>query len=285
MNLRKLRYFRFNSSTARDVLERFYSPGRSYRVWFGPLSGMSLYYDRSVNFHAILGLWDPETFALLRRVFVTGALLPKNAVVADVGSNIGYYTLWFAQFAVAAGKVYAFEPNPDAIAMLRNNIGINEIANVEVVESACGDRAGTIEFYVAAHHHCSSLHADWAGADSRRITANVTTLDEYFGPGSGRHAPHFIKIDIEGGGTFALPGCRRIFSENRPFVLIESHTPAEDRAISDVLCNFDYRGYRFADRSWVSKPDAVYPDPDGVRGTLLLVPAEHHSGVCRHLIA
>ncbi|HWE52162.1 MAG TPA: FkbM family methyltransferase [Bryobacteraceae bacterium] len=279
MNLRNLRYLRFNSSTARDILQHFYTPGKSYPVWFGPLRGMSLHYDRSVNFHAVLGLWDPETFELLMRVFVAGGLLPRDAVIADVGSNIGYYALWFARRAADAGRIYAFEPNPDVLVTLRGNLERNGIENVEVVESACGDHAGTVEFFLAPHHHCSSLHADWAGEGSRSVTADMTTLDEFFAPGSRRPAPRFIKIDIEGGGTFALPGCRRIFSEDRPFVLIESHTPLEDQAISDVLCTFNYHGYRLGDRAWVTKPEAVFPDAEGVRGTLLLIPSEHRARV------
>jgi FkbM family methyltransferase len=283
MSLRNLRYFRFNSAHVRDVLRRLYVPGNPYPVWFGPLRGLSLYYEETITFHATLGLLDMETFELLRRVFLVGGLLPANAIIADVGSNIGYYTLWFSQVAARAGQIYAFEPNPATAATLRSNLEINEIGNTEVVESACGDRVGTIDFFVAPDPHCSSLHSSWAGADGRKITASVTTLDEFFAPASHRLPPHFIKIDIEGGGTFALPGCSRIFSQNRPFVLVESHNPQEDRAISEVLCNFDYLGYRLADRTWVTKPEADYTDPDGVRGTLLLIPAEHHARVCARL--
>ena len=106
------------------------------------LRGSSLFYDRSINFHAVLGLWDPETFELLRRIFITGGLLPKNAVVADVGGNIGYYTLWFAQFAVEAGRVYAFEPNPEAFAMLRRYARSN---NIRLTDVAQGTVDGTLE--------------------------------------------------------------------------------------------------------------------------------------------
>jgi len=277
MNLRKLRYLNFNWSAVRTILQSVYSPGKAYPVWFGPLRGMSLFYHSSITFHAVLGLLDAETFEILHRVFITGGLLPKNATVADVGSNIGYYTLWLSQ-AVAAGNVYAFEPNPDTLAVLRSNLELNAVGNVEVVDSACGDRSDSVDFFIGSNHHCSSLHAAWAGGE-RKITAKMTSLDDFFAPGSDREAPRFIKIDIEGGGTFALPGCHRIFSEDRPFVLIESHTPDEDKAISDVLCNLKYCGYRLSDRAWVTKPDAIFPDKDGVRGTLLLVPAEFRTRV------
>ena len=96
-----------------------------------------------------------------------------------------------------------------------------------VVEAACSDITGTADFYVAAHHHSSSLHVDWANSDgqAQRTAVAVTTLDAFFDRETGRDPPAFIKIDIEGGGTHALPGARRLFSENRPFCLIEFTHP------------------------------------------------------------
>jgi FkbM family methyltransferase len=283
MDIRDLRYLRFNSTLARRILGFVYTPDEPHRVLFGPLRGLRLHYDRSINFHAILGLWDTETFGVLNKVFIRSGLLPRDCAIADVGSNIGYYSLWFSQVALRSGRVYAFEPNPSVLYVLERNLSLNKAYNVEVVPSACGDHVGSIDFFVATHHHRSSLNADWAGEDSSKITAQMTTLDTFFAPESGRHPPAFIKVDIEGGGTFALPGCQRTFIDARPFVLIESHTPAEDRAISDVLCKFGYHAYRLSDRMWVQKPSAIYPDKEGVWGTLLLIPAEHHSRVHSYL--
>ena len=276
---RRIRYLRFNSAFARGMLRLYYHPGKAYRMWFGPLRGSKLQYNHDINFHCILGLWDTETLQVLDRVFVESGLLPNDSVIADVGANIGYYTLWFSKIAARAGKIFAFEPNAGVMQVLRTNLDLNHVDNVMVVEAACGDSTGTMDFYVAAHHHCSSLHADWANSDGRaqRTTVAVTTLDAFFDHEMGRVPPTFIKIDIEGGGTHALPGARRLFAENRPFCLIKSHTPEEDRAISNLLCNFDYRGYRLNDHQWVSSPENTHPDPTGVWGTLILTPAERYS--------
>ena len=165
---------------------------------------------------------------------------------------------------------------------LRDNLALNDITNCEVIEAACGDRIGTTDFFLADHHHSSSLHSEWAQGDkgiSRKITVSMTTLDVFFASGTARQTPAFIKFDIEGGATYALPGCRRIIHEARPYILVESHMPDEDRAISNLLCEFDYRGYRLSNRNWVKKPDAIHPDDDGVWGTLLLVPAENRARV------
>ena len=278
---RRIRYLRFNSAVARGMLRLYYRPGKAYRMWFGPLRGLKLQYNHHINFHCVLGLWDAETLQVLDHVFVRSGLLPKDSIIADVGANIGYYTLWFSKIAANAGKVFAFEPNAGVLQTLRANLDLNRVDNAVVVEAACGDSTGTADFYLAAHHHCSSLHADWANSDGRatKTSVFVTTLDAFFDHKEGRNPPAFIKIDIEGGGTHALPGARRLFTEKRPFCLIESHTPEEDQAISDLLCNFDYRGYRLNDRQWVLSPENTHPDPHGVWGTLILAPAEHYSVV------
>jgi FkbM family methyltransferase len=286
MNLAKIRYARFNSSLARVILTLFYRSGRPYRLWFGPLRGLRMYYHPSINFHAMLGLWEGETFALLNTLFVKNRLLSADSVVADVGGNIGYYAIWLSTVAFSSGHVYTFEPSLETLQFLRNNLKVNNISNAEVIESACGDHIGTTDFFIANHHHCSSLHADWARAgeaDARKVTVPMTTLDAFFAPETARRAPGFIKIDIEGGGTHALPGCRRLLREARPFLLIESHMPDEDQAISNVLTQFDYRGYRLNDGKWVQKPQATHPDQEGVWGTLLLTPQERYASVAAAL--
>ena len=183
MNLRNIRYARFHAGLGRHILGLLYRPGKPCRVCFGPLRGLRLQYDRSINFHAILGLWETEVFDVLHRVFVRSSLLAKDCTVADVGSNIGYYSMWFSKVAATAGHVYAFEPNPEVARFLRRNMELNGVDNVELVDSACGDHVGTTEFFLASHHHCSSLHADWAGVkegEARTITVPMTTLDAFF---------------------------------------------------------------------------------------------------------
>jgi len=178
--------------------------------------------------------------------------------------------------------VYAFEPSLEVLTFLSNNLKVNNIRNADIVREACGDHVGTADFFIAEHHHASSLHAEWAGSSegkAQKVTVGMTTLDAFFAPETGRRSPNFIKMDIEGGGTYALPGCDRIFRETRPFLLIESHTPAEDRAISRVLNDFHYRGYRLNDRNWVQRPHATHPDKEGVWGTMLLTPEERYAEV------
>jgi len=270
-----LRYAKFNSSLARRVLSLLYRENADYRVPFGPLRGYRLHYDRAINFHSVLGLWDLEAYRFLKAVLEDAGWIGPDRIVADVGANIGIFTLWASRrLAGKRGKVFAFEPAPYALKVLKKNLALNSIERVEIIEAACADRSGEIDFFLGHHHHTSSLLADWAangGDPAPRIRVPSATLDEFF---SGREAPDFIKMDIEGGGVLALTKVGACLERKRPLLWIESHSPKEDRAISGLMNQADYRAYRLQTRTAVRHPDSTHPDPDGVWGTLLLYPSE-----------
>ena len=68
----------------------------------------------------------------------------------NVGANIGVYALQLAHHVGAAGRVVAFEPNPEARAVLLRNIAHNSLqGRVEVVPSAVGSAPGTVDFYTS----------------------------------------------------------------------------------------------------------------------------------------
>lgn len=278
--IRQLKYLQFNSPLARKLLALYYTQGRAYRIPFGQLRGRRLRYDIDINYHMMLGLWELANLALLKKVF--DYYWEKHDVplsVCDVGANVGFFTLWFSRQAADQGVVYAFEPAPVPLARLRDHLVLNHITNVEILPYACSDREGTIDFYLGFHHHSSSLDVQWAkGGQSRaeKISVPTTTLDHFFFE-EDRPLPHFIKMDIEGGGTLALKGCHQLAAERRPLLLIESHTPAEDRTISDLILEHDYQAFRVTNMQWVTKPADTHPHPDGVWGTLLLCPTETRS--------
>ena len=274
--LEKIKYVQVNSALARRLLALYYKEGRFYRILLGPLRGHRLYYDRSINFHAVLGLWDLEGFETLYKVLVKGKLLKKDMVIADVGGNIGIVSLWLSELMKGKGKIYAFEPMPQTMDLLKKNIFINRVTNIEPVELVCADSVGELEFFVGHHHHTSSLLESWASGESHKaekITVKSTTLDVFF-LGEGRRGPDLIKMDIEGGGIYALKGCDSCMEKYHPLVWIESHTPEEDRAISNLVMNHGYSAYRQNTKAWVTDPSSVHPNPAGIWGTMLLCPPE-----------
>ncbi len=63
--------------------------------------------------------------------------------VLDVGAGLGDFSL-FAATAHPSSTVYAFEPFPESIALLRENMLLNGVANVRPFQEAVGAETGTL---------------------------------------------------------------------------------------------------------------------------------------------
>jgi len=273
-----------------NILSRYYKVGNTYQVFFGPLRGVRLFYDGQISFGEIAGLYDRRTFDILSRIFIEGELIQPEMTIADVGANVGIYSILFSKLisSDASAKIFAFEPNPTTADLLEKHVGLNHINNIEVVRSALSDKVGTGQFYSGAFHKTSSLiasHGNGTKNTSYRaspIMVSMTTFDDFFVK-QGREVPDFIKLDIEGAAGFALSRCGECLSRKRPSFLIESHDPNEDQAIGSFVTNWGYAAYRLEDQKWVTNPSQVYPHPDGIWGHLILIPEDLRQKVSKVL--
>lgn len=275
--LQKIKYLQFNSLQARKILGLFYKEGRIYSIPFGPLRGLKIRYHKDINFHVMLGLWEMQNSAALARIIGKTDFFKGKPVVVDVGANCGTYSLWFHRHFPRDSTIYAFEPAAPVIKYLKENISLNHAGNIQVIEGACTERSGKTNFYVGFHHHVSSLNWDCAYSlktEPKLVEVDAIALDDFFYGSEKRQAPDLIKIDVEGAGELVLKGASRCIRENNPLILIESHIPQEDRAISRCLLDNGYQAFRITNRKWVEDLTSIHPDPKGVWGTLLLCPGK-----------
>jgi FkbM family methyltransferase len=275
-NIRRLLFFKFNSAFLRNLLSVRFREDHFYKIPFGAIRGSKLYYRKDINFHAMMGVWEKESLRVLKRIIYRFGLNQPNKVIADVGANIGYYSIFFSKYLDTSAKIFAFEPSMEILPVLRKNLVINNISNVKILDLAVADHTGRDEFFIAEHHHESSLLKEWsnnATTGTKTVVATIT-LDDFFVKFNQSRFPDLIKMDIEGGGIYALKGITRCLTENRPFILIESHNQGEDGAVGHLLQQFNYEAYRSTNDKWVVHKDRDYTDPDGVWGTMLLMPAE-----------
>ena len=265
-------------SLIRRCASLVYQEGRVYRVPLGPLRGVKLRYEAQVNVREMLGLWEKQSFAIVARLQRAGLFGNGGDVAYDVGANFGLYAIYLARHVVPRGQVYAFEPADVPRQLMVCNVGVNGLANVTVEAKACSAVDGEVEFFLSANHHTSSLERQRACGEAEHCesarVASVTLDSHWRDAGQQGRQIVLVKMDIEGGGTQALKGCAEIARSQRCYFLIESHSPGEDAAIGTMMQTGGYCGYRTTNRRWVMKPDRVHPDPDGVWGTVLLVPNE-----------
>jgi FkbM family methyltransferase len=108
--------------------------------------------------------WEPEMTEEFRRRVKPGMTL------ADIGANVGYYTILASRLVGPTGKVLAFEPDEDNLAYLRKNLAENGCGNVQVYPFAVGAKDGEADLHQCpTNPGAHSIAWTPAGGASRRV--------------------------------------------------------------------------------------------------------------------
>jgi FkbM family methyltransferase len=259
------------------IMNAFFSKGRALPILKGPLRGYKYVVKPEVGFASLLGGWEKQSQAVYQ-----GSIF-KNFTVFDIGANYGIHSLLYSKLVGEGGRIFAFEPWPENINDIKQNLAINKIQNVTVVEQAISDTKGVAEFKIATHGAEGSLVniVDNRHQTGRTIKVVTNTLDDFCS--SNNIYPDFIKIDIEGAEGYALKGFDNLIPRSYPFFAIDLHTPECDRAAGTFFSKHGYEVYRVNDssakalRKW-DKPlervellDQPWPSPKGIWGVIWCV--------------
>jgi len=129
---------------------------------------------------------------------------PRNFL--DVGANIGYFTALLSKVAGPAGRVLAIEPEPRNLRLLRENIALNGLTNVEVCACALGATKGTatLGIYKPANR---GRHSILNANAKEKIEVPLKTLDSVVRESAASvRSWSLAKIDVEGYEAFVLDG-------------------------------------------------------------------------------
>jgi FkbM family methyltransferase len=192
------------------------------------------------------------------------AIRPGDAAV-DVGANKGSYVAWLSRAAGPAGRVVAFEPQPELAEYLARTCRAAGLGNVAVEAAGASDRAGILPLRVPGERGPSpgaSFEAGAAGRSSARVVeAPVVALDEFFRDEPRRIAA--VKIDVEGHELAVLRGARGLIERHAPTVVVECEVRHVGRAgLAEMLAFFAERGYggSFARRGRLAPVSEFDPD-------------------------
>lgn len=168
---------------------------------------------------AVNGVYEPIDTAFVGRV-----VQPGDTVV-DVGANIGYYTCYLARLVGPKGHVLAFEPAPDLIDILRDNVAFNGYENVQIENKAVTDKSGPLTLYMEeGKPEDTRIFKDTGDSTPRSEHAveGVRLDDVEF---LRSHPPMFIKIDVQGAEIFATRGMRRVLKESLNVCVLVEYWP------------------------------------------------------------
>lgn len=127
--------------------------------------------------------------------------------VADVGANIGYYSLLFDS-VLDGGFIDAFEPLPPVIKLLKRNIILNEDTNITVHPYAVMDSTDNIDLTLPDDGNIGM--ATVANQSGDKFTVSSKPLDEIYAQGS---IPDVVKVDIEGAELDLVRGGEHTLNE------------------------------------------------------------------------
>lgn len=174
-------------------------------------------------------------------------------VFADIGANVGMYTIWAAK--TRGIRVFAFEPEAQNYALLCRNIVINELS--ESVVAYCLALSDTFSYSLlhlsqfqpggSCHSFGEQINHNLEHRETKLSQGCVSsTLDILVADGVVP-MPNHIKIDVDGLEHKVLAGCRNVLADHRlKSVLVEINTNLEQhRQIVDDMRTL---GFHFSEQ-------------------------------------
>jgi FkbM family methyltransferase len=154
--------------------------------------------------------------------------------VADVGAYLGFLTLQSARQVGPTGRVCAFEPNPEALALLKTSVRRNGFQDrVTTIPCVVSDLSGTREFFITEGVETSGLYPQ---EPAKRVEVESVRLDDMF-DGSARW--DVIKLDVEGAEVAALAGMRQTIARSNCRLFVECNPAALSGAGTSVAALID----------------------------------------------
>lgn len=152
--------------------------------------------------------------------FLASWVKPGQTVL-DVGAWEGPYTLLLSELVGQRGQVHAFEPDPRALAVLRDNVRKNRLDNVHVEGSTLSNVEGDGLFYDAAGGTIGTLVPNYLVSGMPPHLVRTTTIDRYCR--DREIVVDGMKVDVEGAEALVLDGARETLERCSPWVFLEFH--------------------------------------------------------------
>ncbi len=145
----------------------------------------------------------------------------SSDVFYDIGANLGYYTVIVAK---KASKVVSFEPYSKSFNLLKRNVELNNLTNVELFNFGLGDKNDERMLYVPYKKNLASFYGELC-SDKNVVSKELVRLFslDYFMEHSDNLSPTWIKMDIEGYEYFVIKGAVNTLKMYKPRLFVELH--------------------------------------------------------------
>lgn len=184
-----------------------------------------------------MSLYLPDR--IQRRMFVKKSHEPETEIhlinflknshcFLDIGANVGYFTM-LAKSINPNIQVYAFEPNPNNVKKIKENIELNHFTDITITSDCLSNTLGEVSFSVPPLNE-----SGWGRITNNHlplenfthIKAKTITLDSLIDNNFfNNNVPDLIKMDVEGNEFKILLGAKTFFQKFSPILCIELNEP------------------------------------------------------------
>lgn len=164
----------------------------------------------------------------------------ESVSVLEIGANIGYYALIEADIINNTGKIYAIEPHPENIQLLKANSQLNGYDNLCVTQAAIGAEDDSVELFESPksnrHQVGQPPHSE---EEVDRISVPLYSVDSFVERQDIEpNDINLIRMDVEGYESEIFQGTETVLSQDSPMLLfIELHTWLLEKDEFDEIIN------------------------------------------------
>lgn len=158
-------------------------------------------------------------------------VIPHNAVILDIGANIGNHTVFLGKVCKAK-KIICFEPVYETYKTLCRNIELNNLDKIAVANNvALGNIAGKAKIKYFNPKQIGSTQVE----ESSDGDLSMARLDDF-----AFDRIDFIKIDVEKYELYLLKGARNTLTVHSPVIFIEIFDDCF-RDVNAILEEYHYK--------------------------------------------
>lgn len=166
-------------------------------------------------------------------------------VIVDIGANLGYYSIQFAEKAGLNGSVYSFEPLSYQMNYLKQNVALNRLTNITLEKKIVSDTGEEKKIYFSNEKNSGLSSVNTPTNTFENIPC--IRLDDYCRQNDIERID-LVKVDVEGHEYNVVKGMQGLLTSNQIgalFIEVNDENLRESGSSRDELVGFlADRGYK-----------------------------------------
>jgi len=191
---------------------------------------------------SLMDVWIVKETCLDRDYESNSVWIKDGWTAVDIGAGIGEFAILVAKEHPSC-QVYAFEPFPESLGLLQENLRLNMVDNVMAFQVAVGSKSGkmllatTGEAVQYTTTRCATLNGTTV------IEVQGLSLDEMF-QSNGIERCDFLKMDCEGCEFEVLLNSSTMVLERINHICLEYHNGFTEFSHMDLVNHLQRNGFQ-----------------------------------------